>query len=120
MRWQLSNCGRDELPPGGGVMRMNADVRSQDLSRNRQLLPCSMRNGGVGECELECWARPGDSSSSSVTSHCQDDAELRFPAHHASVAFSRLRQRVLFDHGANATHFRKPQPLPPPASSSSR
>jgi hypothetical protein len=41
------------------------------------------------------------------TSHGQDNAEFCFSAHHASVGFSSFRERVLFDHWANAGHFAK-------------
>src|SRR5216683_7794113 len=41
--------------------------------------------------------------------HRQDNAEFCFPTYHASVAFSGLDERVLFDHRANAGHFRKAQ-----------
>ncbi len=43
------------------------------------------------------------------TSHVTSDAEFCFPAHHPSVSLSGFRERVLFDHWANACHFREAQ-----------
>lgn len=42
-----------------------------------------------------------------LTSHRQNDPELRFAAHHARISFRRFFKRVRFDHGTHAAQFRE-------------